>query len=73
MDPERLRARGLDPGTPRRAHVDGFALHLGKHPTLAPRADGRVHGMVFAFGADPMRMLKTFPEMESYRPDGVLA
>jgi gamma-glutamylcyclotransferase (GGCT)/AIG2-like uncharacterized protein YtfP len=73
MDPERLRTRGLDPGTPRRAHVDGFALHLGERPTVVPCAGGRVHGMVYSLGTESLRRLYALPEVEAYRPEGVLA
>lgn len=73
MDPERLRERGLDPGAPRRAHVDGFALSLGERPTLLPRAGGRVHGMVYTLDAESLRALHALPEMAAYRPEGVLA
>ena len=73
MDPERLRARGIDAGSPRRAHVDGFALRLGEQPTLLPRGDGRVHGMLYTLDAQALRVLHALPEMAVYRPEGVLA
>jgi gamma-glutamylcyclotransferase (GGCT)/AIG2-like uncharacterized protein YtfP len=73
MDPEVLRAQGIEPGTPRRAHVDGFALHLGQFPTLVPRAGGRVHGMVYALEPETLRVLLAWPEIAAYRAEGVLA
>jgi hypothetical protein len=73
MDPERLRGRGIEAGTPRRAHVDGFALRLGEHPTLVPCAGGRVHGMVYALHPDALRTLLALPEVADYRDEGVLA
>jgi hypothetical protein len=73
MDPERLRGRGIDAGTPRRAHVDGFALRLGPSPTLVPRAGGRVNGIEYALDPAALRVLQALPEIAAYRPEGVLA
>jgi len=73
MDPEVLRAQGIDPGAGRRAHVDGFALRIGARATLVPSAGGCVHGMVYALGRDDVRILYEQSDLEEYRPEGALA
>ena len=73
MDPELLRGQGIEPGTPRRAHIDGFALHIGARATVVPRGDARVHGMVYTLDAEALRKLYAIPGLEAYRPEGVLA
>ena len=73
MDPDELRAQGIEAGTGRRAHVDGFALRIGARATLVPSAGGCVHGMVHALAPDDVRRLYGQPGLEDYRPEGVLA
>jgi hypothetical protein len=73
MDPEVLRAQGIEPGTPRRAHVDGFALRIGARATLVPSANGCVHGMVYALAPEALRALYAQAGLEAYQPEGVLA
>jgi len=73
MDPDVLRAQGIDPGAGRRAHVDGFALRIGARATLVPGAGGCVHGMVYALADADVRALYGQAGLEDYRPEGVLA
>jgi hypothetical protein len=73
MDPEVLRAQGIDGGAGRRAHVDGFALRIGTRATLVPSAGGCVHGMVYALSADDVRRLYGQAGLEDYHAEGVLA
>ena len=73
MDPDVLREQGIEPGTPRRAHVDGFALRIGARATLVPSAHGRVHGMVYTLAPEALRALYAHAGLEAYRPEGVLA
>ena len=73
MDPDVLRANGVEPGVARRAHVDGFALRIGKRATLVPCASGCVHGMVYTLASGELRALYSMADLEAYQPEGVLA
>ena len=73
MDPDVLRANGIEPGVARRAHVDGFALRIGARATLLPSANGCVHGMVYTLAPEAVHALYGKPGLEAYRPEGVLA
>jgi hypothetical protein len=73
MDPDRLRANGIEPGAARTAHVDGFALRIGARATLVPSAGGRVHGLVYALEPPAVRALHALAALEAYRPEGVFA
>jgi hypothetical protein len=39
MDEELLRAKGVQPRSPRQACIRGFALRIGQRATLVPVAD----------------------------------
>jgi hypothetical protein len=73
MDPDVLRAQGIEPGDGKRAHVDGFALRIGARATLVPCSGGCVHGMVHALSPDAVRILYAQSGLEAYQPEGVLA
>ena len=73
MDPDVLRANGVEPGAGRRAHVDGFSLRIGARATLVPGANGCVRGMVYTLEPEALRSLYAKAGLEDYRPEGVLA
>ena len=63
----------LAPVDPRRAYVDDFALRIGQRATLLPSAGSRAYGMVFTLTHSELERLYTAPDLEPYRPEGVLA
>jgi hypothetical protein len=46
MDEELLRAKGVQPTSPRPASVPGFAIRVGQRATLVPRSNERAHGFL---------------------------
>ncbi len=72
MDSAVLRASGVAPENPRRAYLDGYALHIGRRATLAPAPGARAYGMVFALTHDELDRLYAAPGLEQYRPEAVL-
>jgi hypothetical protein len=73
MDSSVLRANGIEPGPARRAHVDGFALRIGRRATLVPRAHGCVHGLVVALAPESLATVWALAAREGYQSEGVLA
>ncbi len=73
MDAALLRSQGLHPCAPRRAAVDGMALHIGLRATLVPTPAGTVHGMVMALSHAEIDALYSAESVSSYRPEAVLA
>ena len=73
MDGEILRKAGVEPTSPRRAYVDGFALRIGQRATLVPSARGRAYGMLFALTHAELVRLYASPGLEHYHPEAVLA
>jgi hypothetical protein len=73
MDPDVLRAHGIEPGPARRAHVDGFALRIGARATLVPCAGGRVHGLVYLLDPDAVGAVYAQEGRHAYQAEGVLA
>ena len=73
MDVDVLREAGVTPQNPRRAHVDGFALRIGRRATLLPSAGSRAYGMLYALTHAELERLYTAPGLELYRPEAVLA
>ena len=73
MDADALRAKGIDPGEPRRASVRGFSLRIGERATLVRDDAGIVHGLVMDLTQDAIDQLYAEPSVSMYRPEAVLA
>jgi hypothetical protein len=73
MDADALREKGFQPTDVRLASVDGMALHLGAHATLAPASGGRVHGVLMSLKHAEVDRLYAEPSVEAYRAEPVLA
>jgi gamma-glutamyl AIG2-like cyclotransferase len=73
MDEDLLRAKGVQPVSPRKASVRGFALRIGQRATLIPSSAATVHGMVLSLSHDELELLYSDPTVRAYRPEAVLA
>lgn len=73
MDPDLLRARGLEPSNPRRACVRGRRLRIGERAALEADPGGIVYGMLFDLTHDEVGRLYAEPSVAVYRPEAVLA
>ena len=72
MDADLLRESGVAPMSPRRAHVDGYALRIGQRATLVPSAGARAYGMLISLTHAELDRLYGGPGLEQYRPEAVL-
>jgi hypothetical protein len=73
MDPELLRAKGLEPLNPRRARVGGWRIRIGNRAALEPDTDGEVYGFVFELTHAEVERLYAEPGVAAYRPEAVTA
>ncbi len=73
MDPDLLRAKGLDPRDAEPASVPGYALRIGRRAALAPEPSGRVHGVVMSLTLEELDRLYAEPSVRAYQPQAVLA
>jgi hypothetical protein len=73
MDSDILRESQVAAVNPRRAHVDGYLLCIGRRATLVPTPGARAYGMVFTLTHDELEKLYTAPGLEQYRPEAILA
>jgi|ERR1700684_449789 hypothetical protein len=73
MNPELLRASGLQPTNARRARVSGMALRIGQRATLVPDPASTVHGFVFGLTHQEIDQLYQEPGVAMYRPEAVIA
>ena len=73
MDEELLRAKGLAPGEPELATVNGFALRIGRRAALVPEPSARVHGVVMSLTPEELEQLYADPAVAEYKPKAVLA
>lgn len=73
MDPDALRAKGLQPRSPRKASISGMSLRIGARATLVKRDGGVAHGIVMALTAQELKALYSEPSVTAYQPEPVLA
>ncbi len=73
MDAEVLRKAGVAVERPRRAHVEDFALRIGRRATLLPNQGARAYGMVYAMTHAELERLYGAPGLEAYRPEALTA
>ena len=68
-----LRAKGVQPTSPRLASVRGFGLRIGQRATLVPASDARTHGVVMELSHAEIERLYAEPSVRMYRPEAVVA
>lgn len=73
MDLELLRQKGLTPVNPRKSHVEGFRLLIGRRATLVPDPGSRAYGMVMGLSSHEIAQIYSWPGLERYFPEAVLA
>src|SRR5512134_1390414 len=73
MDPDLLRARGMDPVHPRRAIVRGMRLRIGNRAALESASDGVVYGVLLQLTHAEIDRLYAEPSVAIYRPEAVMA
>jgi hypothetical protein len=73
MDPDLLRARGMDPVNPRRAVVRGMRLRIGERAALEVDPDGVVYGVLMQLTHSEIGRLYAEPSVAIYRPEAVIA
>ncbi len=57
MDRDILVESQVEAANPRRAYVDGYALHIGRRATLVPISEARAYGMIFALTHNELERL----------------
>ena len=73
MDAGVLHEAGTRPSNFRRAHVNDFALRIGRRATLVPSPGARAYGMLISLTHAELERLYGAPGLEAYRPEAVLA
>ena len=73
MDAEALRAKGINPTSPRRGRVEGYSLRIGQRATLIPDAKACVYGVLMDLSHQEIEQLYAEPSVRVYRPEAVLA
>ena len=73
MDPDLLRAEGVEPENPELASVAGMAIRIGKRAALVPDDSSRVYGMVMWLKPAELNRLYADSTLREYRPQTVMA
>jgi hypothetical protein len=73
MDADLLRAKGLNPATPRAVCVRGMALRIGQRAALVAEPNGSVHGILMELTHDDIERLYSDPSVAVYRPEAITA
>jgi hypothetical protein len=73
MDPDLLRAKGLNPERVEQASVQGFSLRIGQRAALVRTSGARVHGVVMSLTLPELDALYSEPGLQAYRAEAVLA
>ena len=71
MDPEVIRAKGLNPENIRKASAPGLALRIGQRATLTKAPDSRTHGMLMALTPDEIDLLYSEKSVSTYRSEAI--
>lgn len=66
MDPELLKAKGVQPRNPRRAVAKGYRLRIGNMATLLREADAEAHGIVYELTHDEVNALYWGEGLDAY-------
>jgi len=73
MDESVLRAKGVEPRTPRRAVVSDYQLRIGQRAMLRGQPSSQAFGMVYALSDSEIDSLYSQPGLEMYHPEFVVA
>jgi hypothetical protein len=73
MDPDLLKLKGIEVREAHAAHVDGYVLQIARRAVLAPAPNGRCYGMLFDLTHAELDTLYAGADLQSYRPEAVLA
>jgi hypothetical protein len=73
MDPDLLRAKGLQPQKPRKASLHGFRLQLGERATLVRQQQATTFGIVMALTPAELADLFSEPSVAEFRAETVNA
>lgn len=57
MDPDLLKAKGVEPRSPRKAVAKGYRLRVGKMATLVREPDAEAHGIMYQLTHDEVDKL----------------
>lgn len=68
MDPDILRAKGVEGHNPRLATVRGNALRIGKRATLVDDPEGEALGVVMTLSESDLEKLYSEESVAGYRP-----
>ena len=66
MDPEILKAKGVQPRNPRKAVAKGYRLRIGNMATLLRKANAEAHGIVYELTHDEVNALYWGAGLEDY-------
>ena len=66
MDPEVLKAKGVEPRNPRKAVAKGYRLRIGNKATLLREANAEAHGIVYELTHDEVNVLYWGAGLEAY-------
>jgi hypothetical protein len=72
MDPDVLRAKGLDPVNVRPARVPGMRVRIGRRAALEPDPRGSTYGFLMELTHAEIERLYSDPAVAMYRPEAVL-
>jgi len=72
MDPEVLKAKGVEPRQPRKAVAKGYRLRIGKMATLFRDPAGEAHGIVYALSHEEVSRLYWGAGIDPYVAEAVL-
>ncbi len=73
MDPDLLRAKGLQPQKPRKASLHGFRLQLGERATLVRQQQATTFGIVMALTPAELADLFSEPSVAEFLAETVNA
>jgi hypothetical protein len=73
MDETLLRAKGVEPRTPRRAVVSDYRLKIGQRAMLVRQPSAQAYGVVYALSKSEIESLYSESGLEMYHPEVVMA
>jgi hypothetical protein len=71
MDPEILKAKGVEPRNPRKAVARGYQLRVGKMATLLREVNAEAHGIVYELTHDELNALYWRAGLEAYVAEAI--
>lgn len=73
MDEQLLVSKGFEPSGATVAHVDGYALRIGKRASLAPQGTARSYGVLMTMRVADLQALYSGEGLSDYVPETVQA